>query len=78
MKFLLQPKFFIIPGLSGIIMLFQHWIPGAVIFCVVFNIIVLVVTGFEYFSLPDKRLISVKRLLPDQFYHLKKETIGLI
>jgi len=76
-KFLLQPKFFIIPGLSGIILLFQNWIPGAVIFCVVFNIFVLIVTGFEYILLPDERLISVKRLVPDQFYHLKKEIIGL-
>ncbi len=68
MKFVITGKGFILPALAGIILLFQNWIPYALIFCVIFNLVSILLIAYDYFLLPDPEAFIVTRLLPPQLF----------
>lgn len=68
MKFVITGRGFILPGIAGIILLFQNWIPGAVAICVVLNLAGLSLIALDYFIIPDPGAFTVTRLLPSHFF----------
>ncbi len=77
MRFVITPRGFILPTIAGLILLFQHWVPGARALSIGLNIAALVILALDYFSLPGPQAFSATRLLPDKFFHQVPAQIGI-
>ncbi|MFW6245455.1 MAG: DUF58 domain-containing protein [Fibrobacterota bacterium] len=80
MKFILTPKSFFLPGIAGVVLLFQNWIPEAQLIFALLNIIALILITMDYFTLPGPDKFQMRRSVPERLFLRKEDsvTVGLL
>ncbi|MFP4165197.1 MAG: DUF58 domain-containing protein [Chitinispirillaceae bacterium] len=77
MKFILTPKSFLLPGVAGLVLLFQNWIPEAQLMFAVLNLIALGLITADYFTLPGPEKFNMRRTVPQRLFLRKEDTVSV-
>lgn len=75
MKFVIRSRGFIVPVIAGLILLFQNWIPHAIVICVILNLLGLLLISIDYFMMPETDAFNFERVLPPHFFIHDNEEI---